>query len=130
MRGPNTRSTLRSRSLRRRGTRAEWVLWLAVRDRRLGGFKFARQQPIGRYYVDFVCRERRLIVEVDGGQHAENSSDKIREAYLEKLGYRIFRVWNNDALANTEGVLRALISELEKAPHPVPLPVNGERECG
>ena len=128
MRGPNTRSTGRARTLRRRGTRAEWVLWLQLRDRRFGGFKFARQQPIGRYYVDFVCREQRLIVEVDGGQHADNPADQIRDAYLATLGYRVFRVWNNDVLANIEGVLQTLTSELEQAPHPVPLPVNGERE--
>jgi len=128
MRGPDTRSTSRARTLRRRSTRTEWVLWLELRDRRLGGFKFARQQPIGRYYVDFVCRERRLIVEVDGGQHADNAADQIRGAYLTTLGYRVLRVWNNDVLENIEGVLGMLKSELEAAPHPVPLPVNGERE--
>ena len=127
MRGPDTKSTRRSRSLRRRNTRAEWVLWLQLRDRRLGGFKFARQQPIGPYYVDFVCREQRLIVEVDGGQHADNPADEIRDAYLATLGYRVLRVWNNDILGNIEGVLQTLTSELEQAPHPVPLPVYGER---
>ncbi len=113
MRGADTRSTRRSRSLRRRSTRAEWVLWLELRDRRLSGFKFARQQPIGPYYVDFVCREQRLIVEVDGGQHADNLADQTRDAYLATLGYRVFRVWNNDVLANIEGVLQVLKSKLE-----------------
>src|SRR6266481_615055 len=128
MRGPNTRSTGRARTLRRRGTRAEWVLWLQLRDRRFGGFKFARQQPIGRYYVDFVCREQHLIVEVDGGQHADNGSDRARDAYLNALGYRVIRVWNNDVFGNTEGVLEMLKLKLEAAPHPVPLPASGERE--
>ena len=114
MRGPHKKSTLRARSPRRRSTRAEWVLWLQLRDRRFGGFKFARQQPIGRYYVDFVCREQRLIIEVDGGQHADSPADEIRDAYLATLGYRIFRVWNNDVLANIEGVLQTLISALEE----------------
>jgi len=130
MRGPRTTSTSRARSLRRRSTRAEWVLWLALRDRRLGGFKFARQQPIGRFYVDFVCREHRLIVEVDGGQHADNSGDRERDAYLSAQGYRVVRVWNGDVLANIQGVLEMLKSELENAPHPVPLPASGERARG
>jgi len=128
MRGPNTRATSRARSLRRQSTRAEWVLWLAFRDRRLGGLKFARQQPIGPYYVDFVCRERRLIIEVDGGQHADSASDQRRDAYLNALGYRVMRVWNNEVLGNLDGVLQMLASELGIAPHPVPLPASGERE--
>src|SRR6266567_7034319 len=125
MRGPDTTSTNRARTLRRRGTRAEWILWLQLRDRRLGGFKFARQEPIGRYYVDFVCREQLLIVEVDGGQHSDNPADRERDTYLGALGYRVVRVWNNDVLANIQGVLEMLKSELEQAPHPVPLPACG-----
>ena len=128
MRGPNRRATSRARTLRRRGTRAEWILWLALRDRRLAGFKFNRQEPIGPFYVDFVCRERHLVVEVDGGQHSDNPADRARDAYLVGLGYRIVRVWNNDVLANTDGVLQLVKAELEKAPHPAPLPVYGERE--
>ena len=129
-RGPDVKSTSRARNLRRRNTRAEWVLWLELRDRRFGGFKFTRQQPIGRYYVDFVCREQRLIVEVDGGQHADNPSDQIRDAYFNVLGYRVIRVWSNEILGNIEGVLEMLKSEVEPAPHPVPLPAGGERERG
>jgi very-short-patch-repair endonuclease len=130
MRGPNTNSTLRARSLRRQSTRAEWLLWLQLRDRRLKGFKFARQQPIGPYYVDFVCRDQRLIIEVDGGQHSDNVGDRRRDAHLARLGYRVVRLWNNDVLANMDGVLEMLQSELEAAPHPVPLPACGEREPG
>ncbi len=129
MRGPNTRSTTRARSLRRRGTRAEmkggWNAAIAGSQR----FKFARQQPIGRFYVDFVCREGRLIVEVDGGQHADNPADRIREAYLTTLGYRVVRIWNSEVIENIDGVLQMLKSTLENAPHPVPLPASGgERE--
>jgi very-short-patch-repair endonuclease len=127
MRGPDTKSTARARSRRQRGTRAEWVLWLELRDRRLGGFKFARQQPIGPYYVDFICRDKRLIVEVDGGQHSDNLADRDREIHLIALGYSIVRVWNNDVLGNIAGVLQMLASELEIAPHPAPLPAGGER---
>jgi very-short-patch-repair endonuclease len=108
MRGADLNSTHRARALRRRSTRAEWVLWLALRDRRLGGSKFARQQPVGPYYVDFVCREQRLIIEVDGGQHVDSASDRRREAYLNTLGYRVVRVWNNEVSGNLEGVLQML----------------------
>jgi very-short-patch-repair endonuclease len=128
MRGPNLKATRRARSLRRRSTRAEWALWLALRDRRLGGLKFTRQQPIGPYYVDFICRELRLVIEVDGGQHADSASDRRRDAQLNSLGYRVIRVWNNDVLGNLEGVLQMLSAELKLAPHPVPLPAGGERE--
>ena len=129
MRGPDTKSTGRARSLRRQITSAESMLWLHLRDRRLG-LKFTRQQPIAPYYVDFVCRDRRLIVEVDGGQHANSPTDHRRDAYLASLGYRVVRVWNNEVLGNIEGVLHLLRSELETAPHPVPLPACGEREPG
>jgi len=71
-----------------------------------------------------------VVVEVDGGQHADNASDPKREAAMRDFGYRTIRVWNNDVLGNIEGVLQILIAELEKAPHPVPLPASGEREPG
>jgi very-short-patch-repair endonuclease len=128
MRGADLKATRRARSLRRQSTRAERTLWLALRDRRLGGLKFARQQPLGPYYADFVCREQRLVIEVDGGQHADSASDRRRDAFLTTLVYRVIRVWNNEVLGNLEGVLQMLASELEMAPHPVPLPAGGERE--
>jgi very-short-patch-repair endonuclease len=86
------------------------------RSRRLGGFKFARQEPIYRYYVDFVCRERRLIIELDGSQHAESPEDQHRDRTLCALGYRVIRIWNNDVIENLDGVLQRLLSELEKSP--------------
>jgi very-short-patch-repair endonuclease len=91
-------------------------LWTHIRTRQLGGFKFVRQEPVDRYYVDFVCRERRLIVELDGGQHAENLEDKHRDHALSALGYRVIRIWNNDVIENLDGVLQRLLSELEKSP--------------
>ena|SRR5438105_4534160 len=112
MRGAQLKSTRRARALRRRSTRAEWVLWLALRDRRLGGLKFTRQQPIGPYCVDFICREQRLVIEVDGGQHADSASDQRRDTHLNSLGYRVIRVWNNEVLGNLDGVLQMLESEL------------------
>ena len=76
MRGKDQKRAERAQSLRRALTQAELTLWICIRGRRLGGFKFARQEPIDRYYVDFVCRERRLIIELDGGQHAESPEDR------------------------------------------------------
>ncbi|HEY1257686.1 MAG TPA: DUF559 domain-containing protein [Stellaceae bacterium] len=128
MRGPSVISTERARALRRRSTRAEFVLWRHLRDRQLAGFKFVRQEPIGPYFADFVCRERRLVIEVDGGHHAESATDAKRDATMRKLGYRTVRIWNNEVLGNIDGVLQMLKSELEKAPHPNPLPPCGERE--
>ena len=87
-----------------------------------------RQEPIGPYFADFVCRERRLIVEVDGGQHAESATDRARDKAVEALGYRVIRIWNSDIVENIDGVLLMLKSELEQAPHPNPLPANGARE--
>jgi very-short-patch-repair endonuclease len=104
-------------------TDAERLSWRHLRDRQFDGLKFVRQERIGRYYGDFVCRERRLIVEVDSGQHADSVADNRRNAGLETLGYRILRYWNNDVLRSIEGVLKALRLELAAAPHPVPLPV-------
>jgi len=130
MRGPSAISTGRTRALRRRSTRAEFVLWRHLRDRQLAGCKFVRQEPIGPYFGDFVCRERHLVVEVDGGQHADSAADAKRDAAMRGLGYRTIRVWNNDVLGNIEGVLEMLRAELENAPHPVPLPAGGEREPG
>src|ERR1700675_3215969 len=95
MRAANERQTGRSRSLRRSSTRAELTLWRQLRDRQLGGFKFVRQEPVGPYYPDFVCREQHLIVEVDGGQHSDSAPDRERDAFLTGLGYQIIRIWNN-----------------------------------
>jgi very-short-patch-repair endonuclease len=91
---------------------AEMVLWLSLRDRRLGGFKFVRQEAIGRYVVDFVCRERKLIVEVDGGQHADNAADIRRDAELIANSYRVLRFWNNEVLTNRSGVLEIILRSL------------------
>jgi very-short-patch-repair endonuclease len=120
MRGANDEQTSRARSLRRNSTDAEGKLWHHLRARQLGGWKFVRQQPVGRYFVDFVCRERHLIVEVDGGQHAENPYDEKRDAALNALGYRVIRVWNHEVLTNIDGVLEMPLMELGggETPHP------------
>ena len=131
MRGENQKHVERARSLRRALTPAEFALWTRIRDRQLGGFKFVRQEPIDRYYVDFVCRERRLIIELDGGQHSEPPEDRQRDNELSALGYRVIRIWNNDVIENLDGVLQMLLSELENGPSPRPSPrKRGEGDDG
>jgi len=119
MRGANEKTTARARRLRRDATDAELALWQRLRSRAIDGWKFVRQEPVGPYTVDFVCRECRLIVEVDGGQHAESASDAARDAWLMTRGYRVLRFWNNDVLGNPMGVLETIAAALEEAPpHP------------
>src|SRR5436309_16061102 len=96
MRGPQRPKVRLERRLRRQSTDAETKLWFALRDRRLAGFKFVRQAPLGPYVVDVLCREGKLVIEVDGGQHAENSRDRIRDEYLRSDGFRVLRFWNSD----------------------------------
>ncbi len=115
MRDANLIRTGRAHRLRRDETDAERRLWYRLRSRQIDGAKFVRQDPIGPYFVDFVCRERRLIIEVDGGQHATDPRDAVREAWLADRGYRVLRFWNNDVLANTEGVLEVIAAALSEA---------------
>jgi very-short-patch-repair endonuclease len=88
-------------------------LWLALRDRRLGGHKFVRQKAIEPFIADFVCRDRKLVIEVDGGQHSENLGDRHRDASLNADGYRVLRFWNNDVLTDLDGVLTVILATLE-----------------
>ena len=115
-----------ARSLRRRMTDAEARLWFHLRNRSFAGCKFRRQHPIGPYVVDFVCLEARLVVELDGGHHANKSSDAIRTAFLETQGYRVLRFWNNDVLTQTEAVLAAIHPEFAPG-RPTPA-LSRERE--
>jgi len=120
-----------ARGLRRRQTDAERRVWARLRDRRLLGVKFARQVPIGAYVVDFCCRERRLIVELDGGQYAMRADYDAGRTFLEGLGYRLLRFWDNDALGNTDGVLQRITEALSPShtrPSPRPSPQRGEGE--
>jgi very-short-patch-repair endonuclease len=128
MRGADTQATARSRALRRNQSDAESRLWYHLRDRRLGGCKFRRQFPVGPYVADFACVDRRLIVELDGGQHAlQVERDARRSAYLEQQGFTVLRFWNDQVLRETEAVLEEILRHLA-APHPGPLPAGGERE--
>ena len=112
MRGPRSTSTTRARRLRRDSTDAERKLWYRLRARSIDGAKFVRQDPIGRYVVDFICREQRLIIELDGGQHATDPRDAERTEWLTKRGYRVLRFWNNEVLANLDGVLEVIAAVL------------------
>jgi very-short-patch-repair endonuclease len=114
MRGPDRTGTGRARQLRVAQTDAERFLWARLRNRQLAGHKFVRQQPLGRYVCDFVCRERFLVVELDGSQHAESASDVERDGWLSGQGYRVLRFWNNDVLSNTEGALTTIAAVLEE----------------
>jgi very-short-patch-repair endonuclease len=106
-----------ARNLRATPTDAEMRLWSRLRLRQLHGFRFRRQHPIGIYIVDFFCAEAKLIIEVDGGQHADDS-DK-RTAWLEGRGYRVVRFWNNEVLSNIDGVLLTIAATVHTAPPPV-----------
>jgi very-short-patch-repair endonuclease len=103
-----------ARQLRQAAMDAERRLWSALRDRRLSGYRFRRQYPIGRFIVDFACARHHLIVEADGGQHADSETDRVRTAWLEEQGWRVLRFWNNDVLANTNGVVETILKELQK----------------
>jgi len=112
------KSSPHAKRLRRDLTDAERKLWLGLRNRRFTGFKFRRQHPIGEFIADFACIEYKLIVEADGGQHAESVYDQNRTSWLESKGWRILRFWNNDILENTNGVLEAICEFLQSEPSP------------
>jgi primosomal protein N' (replication factor Y) len=103
-----------ARHLRKAMTDAEKSLWSVLRNRQLGNFKFRRQRPIGPFIADFVCMERQLIVEADGGQHNENQNDQTRTAWLESNGWEVIRFWNNEILKNLDGVQQRILEALNK----------------
>ena len=100
-----------ARDLRKSSTDAERLLWRHLRAKQLEGLKFRRQEQIGRYIVDFVCYEKELIIEADGGHHAlEREKDEERTRWLRSQGFEVLRFWNNEILSNTEGVLEVIRS--------------------
>jgi very-short-patch-repair endonuclease len=115
-----------ARRLRKQSTDAERRLWRHLRDRQIEGFKFRRQQPMGAYVVDFVNLEKKVVIEVDGGQHALDLGDKIRDEWLRAEGYQVLRFWDNQVFSDLESVLESIRNVL-LTPHPDPLP-QGERE--
>src|SRR5262245_23028556 len=119
----------RARHLRRNMTDAERFAWARLRYRQLGGHKFRRQVPIGPYVADFVCRARRLILELDGGQHAESvAQDRSRTQWLEGQRFRVLRFWDCDVLTDWDTVELVIWEHLEweaPTPHPSPPPQGG-----
>jgi very-short-patch-repair endonuclease len=109
-------STAQAKVLRGNMTDAERRLWYFLRAHRFKGTKFKRQATIGKYIVDFVCFEKHLVIEVDGGQHADNPADQQRTRWLEDQGFRVLRFWNNEVLKNTGGVLDSIMTAIETAP--------------
>jgi very-short-patch-repair endonuclease len=117
-----------TKALRKTQTDAEKRLWSQLRNRQLSGCKFRRQHEIGHYIVDFICLEIKLIVELDGSQHAEQiARDRQRTAFLQSLGFKVIRFWDNEVLTQTQNVLEAIHKALIDNPSPHPLP-QGERE--
>lgn len=116
----------RAKELRARQTMIEQRLWYHLRAHRFMGLKFKRQKPIGRYIVDFVCLECRLVIEIDGGQHAEQTDyDQVRDAWLRSEGYTVLRFWNNEVLQQMESALERIRIAALPSP-PTPLPQVGE----
>jgi very-short-patch-repair endonuclease len=111
-------SLAHAKVLRKRMTDAEHRLWYHLRAHRFGRAKFKRQVPIGGYVADFVCFESKIVIELDGGQHADRRGDETRDAWFGSQGFRTLRFWNTDVLKNTSGVLEligAAIAEAQKA---------------
>ncbi len=119
----------RARALRRDMTDSEWRIWSELRKRQIGGHRFRRQHPIGNFILDFVCLDRRLVVEVDGGHHSEPEQlvrDRARDHWLASQGYKVVRVDNQEVFDNLDGVLQTIWAELEaRTPRPRKRPPPG-----
>ena len=103
-----------ARNLRRNQTEAEKLLWGSLRNKRFQDLKFRRQAPMGRFVVDFVCHDRKLVIEIDGGQHIrEQENESARTKFFKGEGYKVIRFWNNEVLGNLTGVLEKVAQELE-----------------
>lgn len=106
-------SKSKSGALRATSTETERRLWARLRTRQLDGLKFRRQFPIGPYVADFVCWDRKLVIEVDGGQHG-GTRDNVRDAWLREQGFRVMRVWNNEVMENLDGVLETVLHQVKR----------------
>lgn len=122
MRGPQAARTNRARSLRKADNDAERALWSVLQNRQLNGAKFTRQLPIGPYFVDFACRDERLVVELDGSQHAESRYDRTRDQFMIDQGWSVLRFWNVDALKELDAVANTIIAALDRRLDPVVAP--------
>ena len=127
-----------AKALRKDMTDAERRLWYLLRAHRFQGFKFKRQVPIGPFVIDFACMGQKLLIEVDGGQHADNDADARRTKWLEGRGFRVLRFWNNEVLKNTDAVLEVILSAAAadspspgaplRGRHPLPQAGEGKKE--
>ncbi len=106
-------TTKRARKLRQGGNQAEALLWLELKISKLGGHKFTRQFPIGPYFADFCCRKSKLVIEIDGSQHAYSQHDRKRDAFMRSSGYSILRFWNHDVLKHRASVCETTLAALE-----------------
>ncbi len=114
-----------AKELRKRSTDTERLLWKHLRTKQFEGLKFKRQQPVGKYIVDFICFEKKIIIELDGGQHtqpSETQKDKERDIWFEAQGYKVLRFWDNEVFMNTRGVLEFIKAYLQEHPPLDPLP--------
>jgi adenine-specific DNA-methyltransferase len=112
-------------ALRNAPTDTEFRLWQRLRGRQIENCKFRRQHPFGDYNLDFVCLERKIVVELDGGQHVHASGyDGQQSRFLEQAGYVVLRFWNNEALENMEGVLEVILRALQDRVKPNPIPTQ------
>jgi very-short-patch-repair endonuclease len=119
----------RARELRRNPTDTERKLWYHIRDKQIENFRFRRQRPIGKYIVDFICLEANLVIELDGGQHAEQLQyDAERTKYLTAQGLHVLRYWNNDVMQNIEGVLEDIRVALMQRTPSQPSPREGKEQ--
>jgi very-short-patch-repair endonuclease len=116
--GDETRSrrkkgtTARARGLRKGDNQAEAMLWLELKRRKLGGYKFTRQFPIGPYFADFACRQQWLVIEIDGSQHAGSDHDRRRDAFINAEGFSILRFWNHDVIRTRGEVCETILAAL------------------
>jgi very-short-patch-repair endonuclease len=105
-------ATQRARALRKGDNLAEGRLWVELQDRKLGGFKFVRQLPVGPYFADFACRERRPVVELDGSQHADSEHDQRRDEFMNDAGYSVLRFWGHETRSQTTSVCETILAVL------------------
>lgn len=106
-------ATSRARSLRQADNDAEAAMWSELKAKRLGGYKFVRQFPIGPYFADFLCRQQHLVVEVDGSQHVDSMRDQVRDEYMRNAGYSVIRFWSADVLWQRNSVADTILAALD-----------------
>ena len=118
----NKKLTIIAKNLRKQSTDAERKLWQHLKAKQLQGLKFRRQSPMGNYVLDFICYEKNLVIELDGGQHSiEHRKDELRDNWLKQQGFKVLRFWNNEVLTNTAGVLEVIRKScLSPSPYPSP----------